>query len=99
MKACTAACSPSITASTVPSTRFRTQPDNPCWCATSRVWARKYTPCTRPEIRILARTGALPLSIALLIGDIPCGRHTLGHEDADLEEQEEGNGEENLAED
>src|SRR3989337_2035884 len=48
MHASIRALSPSNTASTVPSRRFRANPRKPSSSAFSWQWERKYTPCTRP---------------------------------------------------
>src|SRR5216110_3414042 len=60
MSASTAARSPSTSASTAPSARFRTQPPTPSRPASSCIEPRNQTPCTRPRMTRCARTAISP---------------------------------------
>src|SRR3989337_1719845 len=75
MHASIRALSPSNTASTVPSRRFRANPRKPSSSAFSWQWERKYTPCTRPwnTTRALAIIAGESDAINVQIVFGPCG--------------------------
>src|SRR6185436_4551842 len=81
--ASTAARVPSISASTVPSGRFRAQPATPRLSASCCIEPRNHTPCTRPWMWRWARTRSPPSAIeqpdeGLLVEDLDAELLRLG---------------------